>query len=154
MICPITKWYILVITWAPVVCLIYVYTLGPWGLQPLYFGCIYQAKLLLPRVTAIIYCTYCVVAICFVSVCIFIITYISLNFIVNCMKLTNFNNGMINCSLGDDGVPSYEDTCNFTCNTGYELTGSDTRTCQSDGSWSGSDTTCERGVCLCIATSY
>ena len=61
---------------------------------------------------------------------------------------------MINCSLGDDGVPSYEDTCNLTCNTGYELTGSDTRTCQSDGSWSGSDDVCRRGninvnvVCL------
>ena len=55
---------------------------------------------------------------------------------------------MISCSLGDDGVPSYEDTCSFTCNTGYELTGSDTRTCQSDGSWSGSDVVCRRGnVC-------
>ena len=28
---------------------------------------------------------------------------------------------MINCSLGDY---HYEDSCNFTCNTGYELTGS------------------------------
>ena len=62
---------------------------------------------------------------------------------------------MINCSLGDDGVPSYEDNCSFTCNTGYELTGSDTRTCQSDGSWSGSDTMCIIGitkygsVCIC-----
>ena len=55
-------------------------------------------------------------------------------------------NGMINCSLGDDGVPSYEDTCSFTCNTGYELTGSDTRICQSDGNWSGSDVTCSRGT--------
>ena len=52
---------------------------------------------------------------------------------------------MINCSLGDDGVPSYEDTCSFTCNTGYVLMGSDTRTCQSDGSWSGSDVVCSRG---------
>ena len=64
------------------------------------------------------------------------------------MKFTNLNNGVINCSLEDDGVPSYEDTCSFTCNTGYELTGSDTRTCQSDESWSGSDATCERGVCV------
>ena len=37
------------------------------------------------------------------------------------------------------------DTCSFTCNTGYELTGSDTRTCQSDGSWSGSNDVCRRG---------
>ena len=64
--------------------------------------------------------------------------------IVFCSSLTDPNNGMISCSLGDDGVPSYEDTCSFTCNTGYELTGSNTRTCQSDGSWSGSDTTCRR----------
>ena len=62
--------------------------------------------------------------------------------IVSCSLLTNPNNGMVNCSLG---VPSYEDTCSFMCNTGYELTGSDTRTCQSDGSWSGSDNVCRRG---------
>ena len=66
--------------------------------------------------------------------------------LVPCMPLTDPNNGMINCSLGDDGVPSYEDICSFTCNTGYELTGSNTRTCQSDGSWSGSDDVCRRGM--------
>ena len=52
---------------------------------------------------------------------------------------------MVYCSLGEDGVHSYEDTCSLTCNTGYELTGSDNRTCQSDGSWSGSDSICKRG---------
>ena len=51
---------------------------------------------------------------------------------------------MIDCSLGDDNVLSYEDICTFTCNTGYELTDSNTRTCQSNGSWSGSDTMCAR----------
>ena len=60
--------------------------------------------------------------------------------------VTNPNNGNVIYSLGDDGFPSYEDTCSFTCNTGYELTGSDNRTCQSDGNWSGSDTTCSRGT--------
>ena len=64
---------------------------------------------------------------------------------VSCPSLTDPNNGVINCSLGDDGVRSYEDTCSFTCNTGYELTDSDTRTCQGDGSWSGSDVVCRRG---------
>ena len=64
--------------------------------------------------------------------------------IVSCPSFTQLNNGMINCSLRDDGVPSYEDTCSFTCNTGYELTGSDTRTCQSDGNWSSSDGVCSR----------
>ena len=62
-----------------------------------------------------------------------------------CPKLLSPPNGMISCSLGDDNITSYEDTCSFTCNTGYELTGSDTRTCQSDGSWSGTDTVCRRG---------
>ena len=65
--------------------------------------------------------------------------------LVQCPSLADPNNGVINCSLGDDGVPSYEDTCSFTCNTGYELTGSDTRTCQSDGSWSDSDNVCRGG---------
>ena len=55
-------------------------------------------------------------------------------------------NGMMSCLLGDDGVPSYEDNCSFTCNTGYELTGSDTRTCQSNRSWSGTDISCRRGT--------
>jgi len=65
--------------------------------------------------------------------------------LVQCLPLTNPNNGMITCSLGDDMIHSYEDTCSFTCNTGYELTGSDTRICQSDGNWSGNMTMCERG---------
>ena len=38
----------------------------------------------------------------------------------------------------------------FTCNTGYEITGSDTRTCQSDGNWSGSSAMCERGISFAI----
>ena len=66
---------------------------------------------------------------------------------MNCSRIFDLNNGMIgSCSLGDDRVPSYEDTCSFTCNTGYELTGNNTRTCQSDGTWSGSDDMCVRGM--------
>ena len=64
----------------------------------------------------------------------------------------NPKNGMIDCPLGDDGALSYEDTCSFTCNTGYELTGSDSRTCQSDGTWSGSDDVCTRGMYILICT--
>ena len=65
--------------------------------------------------------------------------------IVSCPTLTSPYNGIISCLLGGDGVPSYEDTCSFTCNTGYELTGSDTRTCQNNGSWSDSDVVCRKG---------
>ena len=67
-------------------------------------------------------------------------------YVVLCSNLIQPNNGTINCSLGDDEVISYEDTCSFTCNTGYELTGSDTRTCQNDGSWSGSSNVCIKGM--------
>ena len=65
-------------------------------------------------------------------------------FLVSCPPLDSPSNGMITCALEDE-VPSYEDTCNFTCDTGYELRGSDNRTCQSDGSWSGIATMCSRG---------
>ena len=65
---------------------------------------------------------------------------------IRCDNLSTPSNGEItSCSSGRVGVGYEGDTCNFTCNTGYELTGSDTRTCQSDGSWSGSVTECKRG---------
>ena len=70
--------------------------------------------------------------------------------LVPCPSLTNPANGMINCSLGDDGFPSLGDTCTVTCDDGYELTGSNTRTCQSNRSWSGSDATCSRGEWLIL----
>ena len=64
---------------------------------------------------------------------------------VSCPSHTDPNNGVMTCLLGDDAIPSYEDTCNFTCNTGYVLVGSDTRICQKDGGWSGTDPICLRG---------
>ena len=63
-----------------------------------------------------------------------------------CLNLTTQSNGGMSCSSGREGVGYDEDICSFTCNTGYELTGSDTRTCQSDGNWSGSETLCSRGM--------
>jgi len=69
------------------------------------------------------------------------VTYI----IVHCSLLTS-PNGLYRCNLGSDGVTSYQDICHLVCNTGYELTGSDTRTCQSDGSWNGTDSMCRRGM--------
>ena len=56
------------------------------------------------------------------------------------------DNGNVSCSSGKVGVGYTGDTCNVTCNTGYELTGSDTRTCQSNWSWSGIDVMCTRGM--------
>ena len=64
------------------------------------------------------------------------------------------NGDIISCSSGRVGVGYEGDTCNFTCNTGYELTGSDTRTCQSNGSWSGTDDVCRRGSCHALYYAY
>ena len=62
---------------------------------------------------------------------------------VRCDNLSTPANGEItSCSSGRVGVGYEGDTCSFTCNTGYELTGSGERTCQSDGSWSGSPVSC------------
>jgi len=58
------------------------------------------------------------------------------------------NNSMIDCSLGDDSITSYEDTCNFMCNPGYELMNNYKRICQHNGSWSGVEAICEKGVLM------
>ena len=63
-------------------------------------------------------------------------------FLVGCPDLTAPTNGMITCSLGDDGFATDGDTCGYTCNTGYVLSGDDMRTCGSDRSWTGSDPVC------------
>ena len=68
-------------------------------------------------------------------------------FSVQCSQLTVPMNGDMGCRLLMSGLmPSYEDTCTFYCDMGYELTGSDTRICQSNGSWNGSDVMCRRGT--------
>ena len=70
---------------------------------------------------------------------------------------TPSNGEITSCSSGSIGVGYEGDTCSFTCNTGYELTGSDNRTCQSDGSWSGTDSTCRKSIetlhCQCCCSN-
>ena len=60
-------------------------------------------------------------------------------FLVDCPVLDDPDNGTVNCTLGDDGVSSYEDTCNYTCDPGYELSGNNQRICLSNGRWSDDD---------------
>ena len=50
-------------------------------------------------------------------------------------------NGSISCFL----MPPDQDICNITCNKGYVLIGSDTRTCLQDGNWNGTDGLCQLG---------
>ena len=61
-------------------------------------------------------------------------------------------NGMINCSLGDDGVLSFEDTCTLTCAMGYMVIGAAMRTCQSDGTFSGTEANCSRSKKIYVIT--
>ena len=69
---------------------------------------------------------------------------------IRCDDLSPPANGeIVSCSSGRVGVGYEGDTCSFTCNTGHELTGSDTRICQSDGRWSGSDAVCKKGIISC-----
>ncbi|XP_065916129.1 adhesion G protein-coupled receptor E2-like isoform X3 [Dysidea avara] len=61
---------------------------------------------------------------------------------VSCPSLTAPNNGMINCTGN-----MFEDTCTFSCDQGYELSGSETRTCQSNTTWNGTDVMCTPVSC-------
>ena len=56
----------------------------------------------------------------------------------SCSKLSNPSNGNVN-------VPSRRigSTAVYSCITGYNLVGDESRVCRSGGSWSGSAPTCE-----------
>ena len=58
---------------------------------------------------------------------------------VDCGPLTDPANGIVNHTAGTTS----EQTATYSCNTGYNLVGDRTRTCQAEGNWSGSAPTCE-----------
>ena len=81
----------------------------------------------------------------------------------NALPLSNVHHFLLikpfSCSIpvvycGDPGTPtngrrtlwstSYNSVVAYTCDVGYELQGSNTRTCQADGQWSGSLPPCSR----------
>ena len=57
---------------------------------------------------------------------------------VACGVLTNPANGQV----GQTGT-TFGQTATYKCNTGYNMVGSSTRTCQAMGVWSGSAPTCQ-----------
>ena len=67
-----------------------------------------------------------------------------------CRPLTAPDNGDIDCSLGGDVEANPGDTCNFTCDDDHVLRGSTTRICQHNGNWSGTNTTCTRGMVVIL----
>ncbi len=60
---------------------------------------------------------------------------------VDCGSLNNTANGLVSTSSGT----TFMMTANYTCNTGYNIVGSESRTCEASGVWSG-----EAPVCNCI----
>ena len=58
---------------------------------------------------------------------------------VDCDTLSNPANGQVSTN-----GTTFEQTATYSCNTGYNLMGDNTRTCQATGEWSGSEPTCER----------
>jgi len=66
-------------------------------------------------------------------------------FVVSCPPLTAPDNGTIDCTGS-----LFEDTCTFSCDDGYELTGSENRTCQSDQTWSRTELMCIQGMLIRI----
>ena len=58
---------------------------------------------------------------------------------VDCGTLTDPDNGQVDHTVGT----SLGQTATYSCNTGYNLVGNSTRTCQVTGNWSGSAPTCQ-----------
>lgn len=60
-----------------------------------------------------------------------------------CPLLTNIKNGYVEmgCRVG---IPRYGKTCFHSCNGGYNLKGNINRECLANGTWSGTEPTCEK----------
>jgi len=68
---------------------------------------------------------------------------------VNCGTLPNPANGQVNTTGTTLGQ-----TATYSCNTGYNLIGGSTRTCQATGVWSGSAPTCDRMFFILSGINY
>ncbi|CAI7994704.1 Protein lev-9 [Geodia barretti] len=49
--------------------------------------------------------------------------------------------------ISGTGAGVYQETATYACETGFNLVGMSERVCQSDGTWSGSDPTCQMVMC-------
>ena len=63
---------------------------------------------------------------------------------MDCGSLTDPANGQVDLTSGT----TFGQTATYSCNTGYNLVGDSTRTCQATGEWSGSTPTCQGVVLL------
>ena len=76
--------------------------------------------------------------------------YSSLLTAVNCGTLINPVNGQVSHTAGT----TFGQTANYSCNTGYNLVGNSTRTCQAAGVWSGSAPTCQSMLAHILTSAY
>ena len=65
--------------------------------------------------------------------------YVLLLTAVDCGTLTDPANGQVNHTAGT----TFEQTATYSCDTGYNLVGDSTHTCNPTGQWSGRAPTCE-----------
>ena len=63
---------------------------------------------------------------------------------VDCGTLTNPDNGRVDTPQGT----TFNQVATYTCNSGYELVGNMTRTCQADGMWSESEPFCGKFIAM------
>ena len=68
---------------------------------------------------------------------------------VNCSTPTSPPNGQVSHTAGT----TFGQTATYSCNTGYNLLGSNTRTCQATGSWSGDTPTCQGSCAIFVHLS-
>ena len=61
---------------------------------------------------------------------------------VDCGQLPAPENGLI-----DGNLTTFNNTASYSCDTGYELVGDQTRTCLASGNWSGSQPSCDGENC-------
>ena len=62
--------------------------------------------------------------------------------VVNCSFVLEPNNGVVSYNPQGQNQTLVGATVNYTCNSGYTLNGNNMRICQANGTWSGSDPTC------------
>ncbi len=67
--------------------------------------------------------------------------------VITCSDLPSLANGIINYGgAGSTDSRPVNTVATYTCDTGYTLNGGSTRTCGSDGVWSGLAPTCQRKI--------
>ena len=71
--------------------------------------------------------------------CSYIMTILSKYTAVDCGDLTNPENGRVEFVL-----TTYESLAKYYCNSGYNLVGTNTRTCQANGTWKNTAPSCTR----------